>query len=147
MNINKAFIFKIVKSLTTIIAVSSLVSVFFFMGGASFVSVFCIATALQFIMGYLVSAYLTSKHNTEVYLNYLSKLEKLSTILDCAFCNTPNIVTFLPQESADFECTNCKNTNAVKIAFSVSRATTPSPSLTAIKDILSEPQKNHNIKL
>lgn len=147
MSVNKAFIVKIFKSIITVIAVSSLISTFFFFCGVSFVSVFCLTTALQFIMGYLVSAYLASKHNTEIYLNYLTKLEKLSTILDCAFCNTPNIVTFIPQESADFECSSCKNPNTVKIMFSVSRATTPTPSLTSMKDILSEPQKNHNINL
>ena len=57
----------------------------------------------------------------------MDTLEPLSTILSCAYCETSNVMTFLPDqnERAEFECTSCNKTNLVNIQFVVARITEP----------------------
>jgi transcription elongation factor Elf1 len=55
----------------------------------------------------------------------LDNLEKLSTILQCAYCNTQNVMTFIPDEldTSEFICTSCEKKNTVKLQFVVARKT------------------------
>jgi transcription elongation factor Elf1 len=66
----------------------------------------------------------------------LEKLEPLSTILECAYCNSKNIMTFLPDENekVEFDCASCKKKNSVNIQFVVARVTEPLniPSVTGV---------------
>ena len=75
----------------------------------------------------------------------LDKLEKLSTILNCAYCDHQNVFTFLPDEVPDLKCEKCQNTNSVKLHFTVARTTSNAP--TDIASILKEPQTNNKINL
>jgi transcription elongation factor Elf1 len=71
----------------------------------------------------------------------LDRLEPLSTILNCAYCAKPNIMTFLPDqnERVEFSCNSCNKTNLVTIQFMVARITEPVniPNLTGIPSIQS----------
>ena len=60
-------------------------------------------------------------------INELDKLENLSTILDCAYCSTKNVMTFIPDqyEKIQFKCSGCNNNNSVVIQFMVARTTEP----------------------
>ena len=62
-----------------------------------------------------------------VDLGELDKLENLSTILECAYCNTKNVLTFIPDqnEKIQFKCANCNNINSVLLQFTVARTTEP----------------------
>lgn len=110
--------------------------------------IFLAVTCLQLIVGYIVNTYIVEKAKKEValaenqrLLAELDKIEGISTILNCAYCNEPNVKSFIPDEDADFVCEKCNNKNTVVVQFSVARVTTP------VNSILSEPQKTHNIKL
>jgi hypothetical protein len=135
---------EIVKSLLIIATVSSLCGLAGHFFNRSFLGIFLITTVTQFALGYLISAYTSYDFKKSAYLAELDKLEKLSTILNCAYCSHPNLVTFLPDTAPELVCDKCKNTSSVKLHFSVSRMTTPP---TPVASILSEPQKTHNIKL
>lgn len=132
------------KSLLTVVAVSTLCGSGGYLLDKSFFGVFLVATAAQFIIGYVLSAHSAYDFKKTAYLAELEKLEKLSTILNCAYCNEPNLVTFLPDTAPELVCDKCKNTSNVKLHFTVARQTT---SPTPVSAILSEPQKTHNIKL
>lgn len=132
------------KSLLAVACISTLCGSAGYLLDKSFFGIFIAVTAIQFIIGYIITTLTAYDFKKTAYLAELDKLEKLSTILNCAYCNEPNLVTFLPDTPPELVCEKCKQTSSVKLHFSVSRQTTiPSP----ITSILSEPQKTHNIKL
>ena len=134
-----------IKSLFTTALVSTLFGIAGASLGKSFWAGFGYSAAAQFIIGYIVATITHSSYKNSTYLAELNYLEKLSTILNCAYCNHPNIVTFLPEEIPNIICEKCKNTSSIKLQFSVSRTTLPAgdPSMS----ILKEPQTTHKIKL
>ena len=79
-----------------------------------FYSIFCFFVNL-------IQSYFTEKTKQKE----LDTLEPLSTILECAYCNSKNIMTFLPDENEriEFECVSCKKKNLVNIQFVVARIT------------------------
>jgi hypothetical protein len=109
--------------------------------GKAIAGYFLALTALQVLVGYVANVFIVEKFKHEAFLAELEKLESLSTILNCAYCEEPNVKSFVPNDDANFVCTKCNNENTVVVQFSVARTTTP------VNSILSEPQKNHNIKL
>jgi len=131
----------IIKSLATTSFVSCLCGVASLTAGKSFWATFCIATAVQFMLGYALATYTFYNYKKSIYLAELEKIENLSTILNCAYCNVPNLVTFLPEADIELKCEKCKNTSSVKLHFTVARHTTNLPTA------LAEPQQTHNIKL
>lgn len=108
--------------------------------GKSFLAIFCIAIVIQIMLGYALSTLTFYNYKKSVYLAELEKIEKLSTLLNCAYCNETCLVTFLPEVAPELKCAKCNNTSSVKLHFTVARQTN-------IVTALSEPQKNHNIKL
>jgi hypothetical protein len=131
------------KSLLTVASISSLCGSAGYLLDKSFLGIFLASTAIQFILGYAIASYTSYDFKKSAYIAELDKLEKLSTILNCAYCNEPSLVTFLPDTPPTLACEKCNNTSNVKMQFSVARQTSPPVTLSA----LSEPQKNHNIKL
>lgn len=135
------------QSLLTTSLISSLFGLASYLFNYSFWAVFAITAAMQFIIGYMYSTYVTSKYKKEVLIAELDKLERLSTLLNCVYCNIQNIVTFLPNEVPDFACDKCGQLNSVKLQFTVARSTNTVPNITDFDKIIKEPQSNHNIKL
>lgn len=90
---------------------------------ASFVLFFTIQYILFSFIGTIVKNYFIQKSLQKE----LDALEPLSTILDCAYCNTSNVMTFLPDqnERAEFICSSCSKRNLVNIQFVVARITEP----------------------
>ena len=142
-NINQLLTF--IKSLFTTALVSTLFGIASASLGKSFWAGFGYCAAAQFIIGYIVATITHSSYKNSTYLAELNFLEKLSTILNCAYCNQPNIVTFLPEEIPNIICEKCKNTSSIKLQFSVSRTTLPVTD--SVTSILKEPQPTHKIKL
>lgn len=148
MEINSPSTKKLVlQSLFTTSLISSLFGLASYLFSYSFWAAFAITAAMQFIIGYMYSIYITSKYKREVLIAELDKLERLSTLLNCVYCNTQNIVTFLPNEVPDFTCEKCSQLNSVKLQFTVARSTNTVPNITDFDKIIKEPQSNHNIKL
>lgn len=109
--------------------------------GRSLFGAALLVTSLQVIVGYVVNVYIVEKFKKDTLLAEINKLESLSTILNCAYCDHPNVKSFIPDDDANFTCAECNNQNTVVVQFSVARTTTP------INSILSEPQKTHKIEL
>lgn len=115
----------IVKSTLIVFLTSSLIALASFLFGANWIASFILAFVLQYILfsffGNLIKSYFVEKTKQME----LDKLEPLSTILECAYCNSKNIMTFLPDENEriEFECVSCKKKNLVNIQFVVARIT------------------------
>ena len=139
--------FNLAKSLITVSFVSTLCGFAAQLCNKPFWSAFLLSYAIQIIVGYILATYTYSNYRKTIYLAELDKLEKLSTILNCAYCNEPAVVTFLPDQVPDLSCDKCKNTSSVKLQFAVTRITTIPPSHNSISAALKEPQKTHNINL
>jgi len=133
----------LIKSITTVSFISTLCGVAAYLVNKSFWAAFCLGTAVQFIAGYVVSVITANDYKSAVVKAELDKLEKLSTIVNCAYCSTPNVVTFLPDEVPSIVCDKCQNVSSVKLHFTVARTTTSVDTMTTT---LKEPQKNHNIQ-
>lgn len=129
------------KSILLVSTVSTVAATAGYLLDKSFWGVFLAITATQVILSFSINTFVAYDFKKTAYLAELEKLEQLSTILNCAYCNTPALVTFLPEVAPEIVCDKCKNTSNVKLHFTVARQTTPPPT------VLSEPQKQHNIKL
>lgn len=135
----------IIKSLVTTVVISTLCGLGSHLFNHSFWAAFALATAIQYVVGYVVATYMYGSYKSSIYMAELDKLEKLSTILNCAYCDHQNVFTFLPEEVPDLKCEKCQNINSVKLHFTVARTT--SSITTDIASILKEPQTNNKIAL
>ena len=88
---------------------------------------FCFFALLQYILYSFVLSIITNYFKEKTKQKELDKLENLSTILECAYCNTKNVLTFIPDQNQkiQFKCTNCNNINSVLLQFTVARTTEP----------------------
>jgi hypothetical protein len=117
----------VIKSTGIVLFVSLLGGFSFYLLGYSFWSTFILFFIFQYILfsfiGNLVNNYFAQKTKQKE----LELLEPLSTLLECAYCNKPNIMTFLPNDNEvlEMECAACKKKNSVRIQFVVARLTEP----------------------
>jgi hypothetical protein len=115
----------IVKSTVTVIITAFLISLSAFLFGINWIATFILAFVLQYVLfsffGNIINNYFIEKTKQK----QLDSLEPLSTILECAYCSSKNIMTFLPDETEriEFECDSCKKKNLVSIQFVVARIT------------------------
>jgi hypothetical protein len=104
--------------------------------GINFVGAFLLLFAIQFILFSFVADIIKNYFQEKTKQKQLDALEPLSTILECAYCNHSNLITFNPNqnERIEFTCSSCSNKNLVNIGFSVARITEPVsvPTLTGI---------------
>lgn len=129
-----------IKSTSIVLFISCLGALSFHLIGYSFLISFLLFFVFQYIifsfLGNIINNFFVQKTKQKE----LDILEPLSTILECAYCNTRNVMTFLPDqnERLEFECLNCKKNNSVNIQFIVARTTEPIqnqiPSKTDLKD-------------
>lgn len=86
---------------------------FFFIFGIAFLS--------QYVLYSFISTLIVNYYREKTKQIELEKIENLSTILECAYCNDKNILTFIPDqnEKLDFECNSCNKMNTVIMQFSV----------------------------
>jgi hypothetical protein len=116
---------KLIKSTLIVISISLLIAYAIKNLGGNFTSSFILAFTIQYILfsfiGNIINSYLKEKTTQKE----LDILEPLSTILNCAYCNHTNVMTFLPDESetSEFTCSKCEKKNSVRIQFVVARQT------------------------
>jgi hypothetical protein len=118
-------ILNFVKSTTIVITISAIGALGAFILNLNFYASFLLLFAFQYIVFSFFGNVITSYFVQKTRQKELETLEPLSTILECAYCNSKNLMTFLPNqnERIEFECESCKNKNLVNIAFSVARIT------------------------
>ena len=124
MKINST-LFKIIKSTSIILLVSSLTGLAFVLLNKAFWPAFLLTTCVQYVLFSAIAGTINSYFAHQTRQKELDKLEGLSTILECATCKTQNITTFIPDQNERFEflCEGCQNKNVVNINFTVARVT------------------------
>lgn len=116
-----------IKSTVVVLFVSTLISLSVWMFKGNFLAAFLLSVAFQYILfsfiGGIINSYLTQQTRQKE----LDKLEQLSSILECASCKKPNVITFIPDEKerVEFICDSCTKKNVVNIVFSVAGVTEP----------------------
>jgi len=95
--------------------------------GFGFIPSFCLVFVFQYILFSFIGNMVNNYYIQKTKQKELEALEPLSTILECAYCNNKNLMTFLPDqnERMEFECSSCKKKNVVNIQFVVARTTEP----------------------
>jgi hypothetical protein len=129
-------ILNLLKSTGIVVFISAMGSLAAYLVNLNYIATFIFLFIIQFIIFSFVGNILTSYFTEKTKQKQLDLLEPLSTILECAYCNANNLMTFFPNdvERIEFECDKCKNKNLVNIGFSVARITEPVnvPNLTGI---------------
>lgn len=116
-----------IKSTFIVVVISTIASFGVKAIGGNFWAAFALFFSIQYILFSFIASIIKNYLFQKTKQMELETLEPLSTILECAYCNTNNIMTFLPDqnERAEFVCTSCKKTNLVNIQFLVARITEP----------------------
>ena len=93
--------------------------------GFNFITSFILVFVFQYILFSFIGNTINNYFIQKTKQKELEFLEPLSTILECAYCNTRNLLTFLPDqnERVEFECSSCNKKNMVSIQFVVARTT------------------------
>jgi hypothetical protein len=132
----KKYILTLLKSTSIVVVISALGAYSAYLFNINYLATFLFLFVIQFIVFSFLGDIITNYFKEKTKQKELDFLEPLSSMLDCAYCNTTNVITFLPNqnERIEFECTKCKNKNLVNLVFSVARITGPVnvPSITGI---------------
>lgn len=117
----------LIKSTLLVLGVSTLGGFAFYLLGYSFISSFLLLFIFQYIVFSFIGNVIKSYFAEKTKQKELDSLEPLSTILECAYCGKPNLMTFLPNdnEMLELDCTSCSKKNSVRIQFVVARLTEP----------------------
>jgi len=123
----KSIPWNFVKSTSTVFGLSIVAAFGVQALGGNFWASFCLFVTVQYILFSFAGTIIRNYFIQKTLQKELEALEPLSTILECAYCNTSNVMTFLPDqnERAEFDCTSCNKKNLVNIQFVVARITEP----------------------
>lgn len=132
----KKYMVAALKSTSIVVIISALGAYSAYLFNINYIATFLFLFVIQFIIFSFLGDIITNYFREKTKQKQLDYLEPLSSILECAYCNESNLITFLPNqnERIEFECSKCKNKNLVNLAFSVARITEPVnvPSITGI---------------
>ena len=117
----------LIKSSLLVLGISGIAGYASYLFTGNFWFTFSFFVILQYILYSVVLSAITNYFKEKTKQKELDKLENLSTILDCAYCSTKNVMTFIPDqhEKIQFKCSGCDNNNSVVIQFIVARTTEP----------------------
>jgi transcription elongation factor Elf1 len=118
---------EIFKSTLTVMILSALGALGAYMFHLNFIAAFLILFVIQYILFSFFANIVNTFFREKTKQKMLDSLEPLSTILECAYCNFKNIVTFYPNdnERIEMECESCKKKNLISMQFVVARITEP----------------------
>lgn len=113
------------KSTLIVVVISTIISLAVMNIGGNFLTTFLLAFSCQYILFSFAAGVINSYLKQQTMQKELDALENLSTILECAYCNQKNIMTFIPDELevSEFICSKCEKKNSVRIQFVVARQT------------------------
>lgn len=116
---------RVIKSTITVLIVSGFTGYAVYLNGGSFTSAFILSFCIQYVLFSFTANIISSYFKEKTYQKELDNLESLSTILQCAYCNSQNVMTFIPDEleTSEFVCSSCEKKNTVRIQFLVARKT------------------------
>ena len=116
-----------IRSTSIVLFISTLGGLAGYLLSLGFWASFLLFFVIQYISFYAISSIIKSYFIEKTKQKELDKLENLSTILNCAYCNEPNLMTFKPEDNnrVEFVCDQCKKKNLVTMQFIVARITEP----------------------
>ncbi len=116
---------RLMKSTIIVLIISGFTGYAVYLNGGTFTSAFILSFCIQYVLFSFTAKIINSYFKEKTYQKELDNLESLSTILQCAYCNAQNIMTFIPDEleASEFICASCEKKNTVKIQFLVARKT------------------------
>jgi hypothetical protein len=125
--LNKKFLNSFIKSTCIVLFISTLIGLASIALNGSFLAIFILSVCIQYILFSFVASIINNYFIQQAKIKELDKLEPLSTLLQCSYCQRKNIITFLPDqtERVEFECDSCKKKNLVTIGFTVAQITEP----------------------
>lgn len=115
----------VIKSTIIVTLISAIIGLAIQNIGGNFLTTFLLAFSCQYILFSFVANILNAFFAQQRLKKELEILEPLSTILECAYCNHNNLMTFIADdlETSEFTCAKCEKKNTVKIQFVVARQT------------------------
>ena len=118
-------ILEFLKSTITVITISAIGALGAYIFNINYWATFCLLFVFQYIIFSFVGNTIKNYLAEQTRQKELDSLEPLSTILECAYCKSKNLMIFTPhqEERIEFECSSCKNKNLVNINFIVARVT------------------------
>jgi hypothetical protein len=118
---------KFITSTFIVTVISVLGGITGYLLNSNFWAFFILFFILQYVIFFVTSTIIESFFVEKTKQKELDKLENLSTILNCAYCNQANLMTFLPENNnrIEFTCESCKKKNLVTMQFVVARLTEP----------------------
>ncbi len=131
----------LIRTLTINTIVSTLAGLISAIYGNSFLYVFSFFFIIQYILYSVIVTLIVNFFREKTKQKELDKLENLSTILECSYCKTKNLLIFVPDqyEKSNFVCTSCEKENTVILQFTVARTTDEGPTIKSI--LINEDQK------
>lgn len=126
----------LIRSFLTNVLISCIAGLTSALFGGNFLYVFLFAFLIQYVLYSVLTKIIVSYYTEKTKQLELSKLENLSTILECAYCKQQNVLTFIPErnERTEFVCSSCNRENAVIINFTVARITESLPINSLLND-------------
>lgn len=123
---NKDF-FLILKSTFVTFLISCIVALATWLLGVNYIAAFLLSMCFQYVLFSFLGSIINNFYAQKTRQKELDKLEQLSSILQCASCKEPNVITFIPDENErlEFVCTKCSKKNVVNINFTVAGVTDP----------------------
>jgi hypothetical protein len=117
----------LVESTIKVLILSAIGGYSVYLLGFNFLGSFLFFIFLQYILFYCITFILNETIKEKTKQKELDRLENLSTLLNCAYCNKPNVMIFNPNESSriEFDCEHCNKKNLVTMQFLVARITEP----------------------
>jgi hypothetical protein len=117
--------FELIRSTIIVLSISTVGALLFKLIGFSFTISFLLFFIFQYVLFSFIANIVNNFFIQKTKQKELDQLEKLSTLLECAYCGKQNIMTFFPDqtERSEFSCSSCKKKNAVNIQFVVARVT------------------------
>lgn len=125
LQMEKNNIKNIINSTLMVAIISAVGALGFYLFHIDFWASFLLLFIIQYIIFSFISNIINNYYIQTTRQKELDMLEPLSTFLECAYCKTINLMTFLPEntERIEFECEKCNKKNLVSISFSVARLT------------------------
>lgn len=114
----KGYILLVLYSLTLTSIVSALVTFAVNPWIQNFKSVFCLTTALQFVVFFIYNSVLQRREEREalkMQLEIESRDIKFVTKINCSYCKTPEDVIVNLTNNENFICPYCKQENGIKV--------------------------------
>jgi|GEM_PF-1634939 len=117
-----------VQSTLKVLGISAIIALICYLLTQSIVVSICgliLTMVLQYVLFTFIRVLISDYYIVKLREKQITTLEPLSSILECAYCKEPNVVTFMPNDNRkiEFDCMSCQKKNSVSIQIVVAQIT------------------------